>query len=840
MTTTATPTAPPAPPPSDQRAPVAPEVPTRPIGLELVGRYEGSGFKEPPYLVRRRDGQVIQLSPLLYHVAEAADGRHDVREIAARVGPRISRRVSADNVRFLVERKLRPLGVLTAPDGSTPELAKRPPLLALRHRRPLLPERAVQSLGRAFAPLFAPPVMAVVLAALVAFDTWLFGFHGIVPGLRSVMYEPTLLLGLVVCIVAATAFHEVGHAAACRYGGARPGAIGAGLYLVWPAFYCDVTDAYRLDRRGRLRTDLGGIYFNAIVALMAGGAYFATGLEALLLLAVVQHLTIVQQLIPLLRFDGYYVLSDLTGVPDILSRIGPILRSLVPFRRADPRVCELKPWVRTVVTVYIALLVPLLAVLLTWMVMGAPRIFATAFDSLRLHFALVSEAVRRDEWSLTGLGVLQVMTLLLQPLAIGLILARTGRATGRRLAHWSSGSPPRRAVALAGSAAVAAFIVAVWWPNGDYQPLRPGERGTIPEAITATPEIPDGRPAFTATRESRFGHLPTSSEAAQVDTGGPADSPEPGGAPPAGNPSRPDDRPHGDAAPDPVPGAPPRTDGTATAAPEPSTAPATTPTPEPASPPPDGDNAAVATNTQDGMFVFRLAFDMQFIRGGVIDQSNTAMAYGNCRACRTIAIAIQVLIATGDIQVAAPTNLAVALNDRCPSCVTLAYAYQLVLAAPTLLSLTPEGRDELAKLLAAVVLVGGSDAPADEIRVQLDALMDELRDVVATEVVPAAGQQTTSSSDPPAEASPSETATPSPEQTATPPSGSTGAPTAEPTPDATATPTPEPTGTPTPEPTGTPTAEPTGTPTAEPTGTPTPEPTGTPTPESTATPSPTP
>ena len=46
--------------------------------------------------------------------------------------------------------------------------------------------------------------------------------------------------------------------------------MGAGLYIVWPAFYTDVTDAYRLGRGGRLRTDLGGIYFNAIFALAIG------------------------------------------------------------------------------------------------------------------------------------------------------------------------------------------------------------------------------------------------------------------------------------------------------------------------------------------------------------------------------------------------------------------------------------------------------------------------------------------------------------------------------------------------------------------------------------------
>ena len=47
--------------------------------------------------------------------------------------------------------------------------------------------------------------------------------------------------------------------------------MGAGLYLVWPAFYTDVTDSYRLDRGGRIRTDLGGLYFNAIVVVLTFG-----------------------------------------------------------------------------------------------------------------------------------------------------------------------------------------------------------------------------------------------------------------------------------------------------------------------------------------------------------------------------------------------------------------------------------------------------------------------------------------------------------------------------------------------------------------------------------------
>ena len=47
-------------------------------GTELLGAYDGSAFKEPQYLLRRGDGQVIQVSRLLYLVASSIDGERDV------------------------------------------------------------------------------------------------------------------------------------------------------------------------------------------------------------------------------------------------------------------------------------------------------------------------------------------------------------------------------------------------------------------------------------------------------------------------------------------------------------------------------------------------------------------------------------------------------------------------------------------------------------------------------------------------------------------------------------------------------------------------------------------
>ena len=498
--------------------PAAPAAPSRTRevlvladGVELLGEYEDSGFREPPLLARRGDGQMIKLTRLLHCVAAACDGRRDAGQVAAVVSEHFGRGVSEGNVLQLAEKQLRPLGVLARADGTTPELPKRQALLSLRHRKPVLSGRVVNRVAAGFTWLHVRPVTAALLALLLLFDAWLFGIHGIAGGLRSVLYEPAWLLAVLLSVVVATAFHEIGHASACRYSGARPGEMGVGVYLIWPAFYCDVTEAYRLGRRGRLRTDLGGVYFNGLFALAAAAAYLATGHEALLFMVFVQHLIALQQLLPLMRFDGYYVLSDLTGVPDILSRIKPIFRSLVRGRRREPRVAELKPWVRVAVTAYLIVLVPALVLMIGSIVLSAPRTFATAYDS----FGLQLDRLRASDGAAEmGVGAFRIAALVMPPAAMSLSLSRSIRMALCGIGRWSSGSAPRRIAAVAGAAAAVAATAFVWWPNGDYQPIRPGERGTIGEAIGSVPDIPSGRPSFTPAREQQFEATPTVRERA--------------------------------------------------------------------------------------------------------------------------------------------------------------------------------------------------------------------------------------------------------------------------------------------------------------------------------------
>ncbi len=130
--------------------------PSRAKGVELIGEYEGSGFKEPPSLVRRGDGQVIQLPPLLYKLAAKADGSRTYQEIADELSVEIQRGLDADSVKFLVEEKLFPLGIVCAADGRSPAVEKPDPFLGLKFRTAVIPERTSVALGTASSPCSCP------------------------------------------------------------------------------------------------------------------------------------------------------------------------------------------------------------------------------------------------------------------------------------------------------------------------------------------------------------------------------------------------------------------------------------------------------------------------------------------------------------------------------------------------------------------------------------------------------------------------------------------------------------------------------------------------------------
>jgi putative peptide zinc metalloprotease protein len=557
---------------------------------------------------------------------------------------------------------------------------------------------------------------------------------GVASATSQAFNSPGLLLLVFALAVASAGFHELGHAAACRYGGATPAGMGMGIYLVWPAFYTDVTDSYRLPRRDRLRVDLGGLYFNAVVAVVTMGVWLLWREDALLLLIALQVLQMVKQLSPIIRADGYHILSDATGVPDLFSHMGPTLRRLLPWRRHEPT--ALSGWARLLVTAWVLIVVPVLASLAIGAVLLLPKLATNAWDSgSALVTALPHEVAHAQILDLFA-SLVRLFALALPLLGSVLVTQKIVRTTGGRAREWSAGRPVRRGLVLAGAGLALAGVAWAWWPSGQYQPVRPTDRGTVFSLVRmvsapAAVARPAGGELWFVGAERPVHAVPPARLApgkhlaiAMIPVGGASShrpalfvirgshgqapvailsgsTPDPAGAATFAGASG-----AGSAAPS------GSTSSTAPASPAPVDATAF-PFALPAKPGPGGTQA-VAENTTDGGVKYDIAYALVTVSGGAnVTNTNSAYALAHCRACTTVAVSFQVVLVIGESTLIAPINAAGALNYDCPACVTTALADQIVVtlkSAPSAALVATLTAD--LKQLNALPALGAGGTPA--------------------------------------------------------------------------------------------------------------------------------
>jgi putative peptide zinc metalloprotease protein len=470
-------------------------------GTELLGEYEGSAFSQAQYLLRRPDGQVIQLTRLLYLVVSCLDGGHRIADIATQVSAAFGRPVSVDNVRYLIDTKLAPLGVIgtDAPSGQLG--SSNPLLLGLRFRTRVVPERLHRGLSWALQPLFWAPLVIAAVVCFAGLDIWLIATQGsrILSAVQHAILQPDLLLMVIAISIAVGAFHEIGHATAARYGGAKPGVMGVGVYLMLPVFYTDVTDSYRLNRQGRLRTDLGGLYFNVIAILIAAGVYQATRFAPLLIFVAISQMEMLYQFLPFVRMDGYYVVSDLIGVPNLFAYVGPTLARLL--RRDNPaarsRLDLLKPRARSAIAIWVGLTVPILALNAVLLGIFAPRIFPAMWTSIQVQTRGLAAAATGGDVIGALNHLLELVLVAVPATGLALIVAMFGRRLARLVTRLAG---PR--LALLATAAVIVALIPVGLAvqhrlETTSHPTHLAATGVDPAHLAATTDSP-AKPAAAA------------------------------------------------------------------------------------------------------------------------------------------------------------------------------------------------------------------------------------------------------------------------------------------------------------------------------------------------------
>ena len=283
--------------------------------------------------------QYFQLQAEEYSILEWLDGKVTLSGLVTRLGERFpSSQISAENVSQFVTSLLRS-GLLAATNVGfgkrladqndhatrTGRLRKLGSLLSIRFRG-VDPDRFLEAIQPATRLLLSKASLLAIGSLIAAAMLFAFGnIEAIVRRMPDLAYLvnarnlPLILLTFVLIKV----FHELGHAVVCKHFGGECHEIGVILVALMPLLYCSVTDSWMQTRKWpRIAVSLAGVLVELTLAagclfLWLGSSHGPEGTFFLNVMLVCSVDTVLFNVNLLLRYDGYYVLSDLVGIPNL-------------------------------------------------------------------------------------------------------------------------------------------------------------------------------------------------------------------------------------------------------------------------------------------------------------------------------------------------------------------------------------------------------------------------------------------------------------------------------------------------------------------------------------------
>ncbi|MFZ1684719.1 MAG: HlyD family efflux transporter periplasmic adaptor subunit [Candidatus Zixiibacteriota bacterium] len=162
------------------------------------------------------------------------------------------------------------------------------------------------------------------------------------PSEFSVRLDHLFQVGSIILIVVALflliSLHEFAHAVLCRYYGGRVKEMGILLLYFQPCFYSDVSDAWLFSKKSqRIAVTLAGLYFQFLFLSLAlrvwsvtVPGYFIN--EFSRICVIVSWVTFLFNFNPLIKLDGYYLLSDWMGIPNLRSKAFAYVRNVLQRR----------------------------------------------------------------------------------------------------------------------------------------------------------------------------------------------------------------------------------------------------------------------------------------------------------------------------------------------------------------------------------------------------------------------------------------------------------------------------------------------------------------------------
>ena len=199
------------------------------------------------------------------------------------------------------------------------------------------PERVLQKIYPYTGWFFSMPMVIfnvlVAISALMLITVQFDVFRSRLPTFHQFFGNWQNWLVMAVVMAVAKVLHEFGHGITCKRFGGECHEMGFMLLVFTPALYCNVSDSWMLPSKWR-RAAIGaaGMYVEMVLASLATLTWWFTDPTTLLnqvclsLMFICSVSTLLFNGNPLLRFDGYYILMDLTEIPNLRQKATEVLK----------------------------------------------------------------------------------------------------------------------------------------------------------------------------------------------------------------------------------------------------------------------------------------------------------------------------------------------------------------------------------------------------------------------------------------------------------------------------------------------------------------------------------
>jgi putative peptide zinc metalloprotease protein len=304
------------------------------LRADLVISPQGTGSETTFVVKDPATERFFRFGEVEHFVARQLDGSTPLDVVRHRVEQRFDAPLQTETLESLVNQ-FRRCRLLESPEARKPRAGRvRGNLLYLRLKA-FDPDRVLEYLVARFRFIFAAGFLAATVAlVLLASSVTIVNWTEISRGVRG-LYRFDAFLIAWLTVLSVTTAHEFAHGLTCKRFGGQVHEIGFLLIYFQPAFYCNVSDAWLFPRKSsRLWVTFAGAYLEIVVWALATLTWSIVDVDTTasflaLVIMTTSGIKTLFNLNPLIKLDGYYLLSDYLEIPNLRQKSIAYLKMLV-------------------------------------------------------------------------------------------------------------------------------------------------------------------------------------------------------------------------------------------------------------------------------------------------------------------------------------------------------------------------------------------------------------------------------------------------------------------------------------------------------------------------------